>query len=104
MVFRDMVNSPPNPTPHEMRTRLRLNARLDALSRAKAGNLAVCGHRARAAMLGFIRPSGLSHGLTGPHAKGDPPGPPCHLSVAVGRERSPHVEHAAAAAGVNTGL
>jgi len=86
---------------HEPRASIRMDARLDAMTRAKVDDLARHFHQPRAAVLCHIMHWGLSHEQTGPLDQGESHGPVRHLYLYVPSELREQVEKAAAAAGVN---
>lgn len=88
--------------PHEPRASLRMDARLDTLTRAKVDDLATRFYQPRAAVLSFIMQWGLSRGQTGPLDQGASHGPVRHLSLYIASELHEHVEKAAATAGMKT--
>jgi predicted transcriptional regulator len=90
------VNSPP-----AERSRIRMDARLDAAARQKVDDLAQRFHTPRAAVLCQIMQWGLSHQQTGPLDQGASQGPVRHLSLYVASELHEQVEKAATAAGMH---
>jgi hypothetical protein len=88
--------------PREPRDSIRLDARLDAMTRAKVDDLAQRFHQPRAAVLCHIMHWGLSRGQTGPLDRDDAPGPVRHLACSVASALHQQVQQAAAAVGVKT--
>jgi predicted DNA-binding protein len=96
-----LVNPSPAYQPRGKRPSIRMDARLDAMTRDKVDNLATYFRRPRAAVLRHIMHWGLSHGQTGTLDQGESQGPVRHLSLYVESKLHARVEKAAAAAGVN---
>jgi predicted transcriptional regulator len=88
--------------PDQPRDSIRMDARLDAMTRAKVDALATRFHRPRAAVLIQIMQWGLSRGQIGSLEQGDAQGPVRHLSLYVVSELYARVQQAATAAGVKT--
>lgn len=80
--------------------RIRMDARLDAMTRAKVDDLAKRLHQPRAAVLSYIMEWGLSRVPIGKIEHGDAQGPVRHLSLYVDTALHAQVEQAASAAGV----
>jgi hypothetical protein len=72
---------------HESRSSVRMDARLDATTRAKVDDLATQFHRPRAAVVCHIMQWGLSRGQTGTLDGGESEGPVRHLYLYVTCER-----------------
>jgi hypothetical protein len=88
-----------NPSPdHEPRSNIRMDARLDAMTRQKLDDLVQHFHRPRAAVLCHIMQWGLSLGQIGPLDQDKSQGLVRHLSLYVPSERLEQTEKAAAAA------
>jgi hypothetical protein len=96
------VNASPDPQPPKSRTSIRIDARLDATTRAKVDELAKRFHKPRAAVVCYIMQWGLSRGQTGTLDGGESEGPVRHLSLYVDAELHARVEKTAIAAGVKT--
>jgi predicted DNA-binding protein len=79
-----------------------MDARLDAMTRAKVDDLAKHYGQPRAAVLSYIMQWGLSRRQTGTLGQGDAQGPVRHLSLDVPFALHARVQKAAAAAGVHT--
>jgi hypothetical protein len=94
------VNPPLNRKPLEPRAYIRMDARLDAPTRAKVDDLATRFQTPRAAVLRYIMRWGLSRGDTLTCAQGDAEGPVRHLSLDVPSNLHAQVQEAAIAAGV----
>jgi predicted transcriptional regulator len=77
-----------------------MDARLDAMTRAKVDDLAQHFHQPRAAVLCHIMHWGLSRQQTGPLDQGDAQGPVRHLYFYVPSDLRERVENTAAAAGM----
>lgn len=84
------------------RQSIRMDARLDATTRAKVDKLAIHFHQPRAAVLCHIMEWGLSRDHTGSLNQDEARGPVYHLSLAVASSLYARVQKAAAAAGVKT--
>jgi hypothetical protein len=84
---------------HEPRASIRMDARLDPMTRAKADDLARHFHQPRAAVLCHIMRWGLSREPTRPLDQGDVQGPVRHLYLYVASDLHARVEKAATAAG-----
>jgi hypothetical protein len=93
------MNSPPDHQPREPRASIRIDARLDAMTRAKVDDLATHFHQPRAAVLSYIMHWGLSHGKTEPVDQGTSHGPVRHLHVYVDAAIHEQVAKAATATG-----
>jgi hypothetical protein len=83
------------------RSSIRMDARLDATTRAKVDDLARHFHQPRAAVLCHIMHWGLSREPIGPLDQGDAQGPVRHLYLYVASDLHARVEKAATAAGMN---
>jgi hypothetical protein len=94
------VTSPPHDKSTDLRPPIRMDARLDATTRATVDDLARRFHRPRAAVLCHIMQWGLSCEHTEPVDQGDIQGPVRHLYLSVSSELYEQVEKAAAAAGL----
>jgi hypothetical protein len=94
------VNPSRNRHLHEPRASIRMDARLDAMTRAKVDDLARHFHQPRAAVLCHIMEWGLSREQTGPLDQGEPDGPVRHLYLYVASDLHVRVEQAAANAGM----
>jgi hypothetical protein len=77
-----------------------MDARLDAMTRAKVDELATRFHQPRASVLHHIMQWGLIHGHAGPLDQGASQGSVRHLSLGVDSELYQCVQQAATAAGV----
>lgn len=86
-------------TPVEPHTRIRMDARLDATTRAKVEDLAACFHQTRAAVLRSIMHWGLTHGEPVPLEQDASPNPVRHLYLNVDAVLQEQVASAAAGAG-----
>jgi hypothetical protein len=95
---------PADQHPSEPRTSVRLDARLDAVTRATVGELAAPFHRPRAAVLCAIMPWGLSRGPAAARDGGAADGPVRHLALGVDAALQARVEQAATAAGMSTAV
>jgi hypothetical protein len=73
------VNASSDPQPPESRTSIRMDARLDATTRAKVDELATRFHQPRAAVLCHIMRWGLSRGHAEMRDSGASEGPVRHL-------------------------
>jgi hypothetical protein len=91
----------PDPKPREPHTRIRMDARLDAMTRAKVEDLAARFHRTRAAVLCHIMRWGLHHGQTIPLEQDASPGAVSHLCLNVDAVLYEQVATAAAVVGGN---
>lgn len=98
------MTSPPDHKPGEPCARIRMDARLDAATRAKVDDLAKHFHRPRAAVLCHIMHWGLNHGQTGPLDQGESPRQVRHLHLYVPSKLHEHVQKAATVAGVKGAL
>jgi hypothetical protein len=94
------VTAAPDDPPHASRASVRMDARLDAVTRRKVDDLAARFRQPRAAVLCHIMQWGLNRGPTGPLDPGDRQGPVRHLYLYVASDLRAQVEQAAAAAGV----
>jgi predicted transcriptional regulator len=94
------VNASSAPQPPKSRTTIRMDARLDAKTRAKVDELAKRFHKPRAAVVCHIMHWGLSRGPTETCDGEASEGPVRHLSLYVDTELHERVEQAAMAAGV----
>jgi predicted transcriptional regulator len=94
------VIGPPEDPPPASRASVRMDARLDAVTRRKVDDLATRFHQPRAAVLCHIMHWGLSCGSTGPLDHDDVQGPVCHLYLYVASALHARVEKAATAVGV----
>jgi hypothetical protein len=94
------VTAPSDDPPHASRARVRMDARLDAVTRRKVDDLATRFHQPRAAVLCHIMHWGLSRGPTGPLDPGARQGPVRHLYLYVPSDLYTRTQTAAAAAGV----
>jgi hypothetical protein len=86
--------------PPVTRTSLRMDARLDATTRAKVDDLAKRFHQPRAAVLSSIMEWALSRGQAETRDGGEAEGTVRHLSLYVDTALHVRVEQAATAAGV----
>jgi predicted transcriptional regulator len=93
---------PADQHPSEPRTSIRMDARLDAVTRAKVDALAARFRRPRAAVLCAIMPWGLLRGPTAARDGGAAEGPVCHLALCVDAALHARVGQAATAAGMST--
>lgn len=82
------------------RSSIRMDARLDATTRAKLDELARSFRQPRAAVLCHIMQWGLSREQTEPLDQGESNGPVRHLYLYVGAELRENVQKAATASGV----
>lgn len=96
------MNQPLNRKSPEPRSSIRIDARLDAPTRAKVDELATRFHQPRAAVLCHIMHWGLSCGDTFACAQGGAEGPVRHLSLYVASALYEQIERAATDAGVKT--
>jgi predicted DNA-binding protein len=87
--------------PRAERSSIRMDARLDAMTRQTVDDLATHFHRPRAGVLGQIMQWGLSHQQTGPLDQGASQGPVRHLYFYVASALHEQVEKTAATARVN---
>jgi len=94
------VQAPPDRPPHHPRASIRMDARLDAMTRPKVDDLARRFHRPRAAVLSHIMRWGLSYDQGGAPDPGTSQGPVRHLYCYVDADLYDAVRKAAAAAGV----
>jgi hypothetical protein len=95
------VTSPPDHKPREPRSALRMDARLDAVTRQKVDDLARHFHQPRAAVLCHTMQWGLSREQIRPLDQGASQGPVRHLYLYVAYELHQQVQKAATAAGIN---
>jgi hypothetical protein len=95
------MNTPSAPPSDEPRSSSRMDARLDAVTRAKVDDLAQRFHQPRAAVVCHIMPWSLSRGPTEKFDGGASEGPARHLYLYVESELHRQVEQASAAAGMN---
>jgi hypothetical protein len=86
--------------PPATRTSLRMDARLDATTRAKVDDLAKRFHQPRAAVLSSIMEWALSRGQAATRDGGEAEGPVCHLYLYVDTALHARVEQVASAAGM----
>jgi hypothetical protein len=93
---------PVNTPPHQPHDRIRLDARLDATTRAKIDDLAKHFHQPRASVLSYIMEWGLSRGQTGILDGRVLEGPVRHLYLYVDTALHARVEKVASASGVKT--
>ena len=82
------------------RSSIRMDARLDAMTREKVDSLATRFHQPQAAILCYIMQWSLSYSQIGLFGQGDAQGPVRHLFLFVDTELHRRVEKAAIAAGV----
>jgi predicted DNA-binding protein len=94
------MNTPSAPPSDEPRASLRMDARLDPMTRQKVDDLARHFGRPRAEVLCHIMHWGLSRSQTGTLAQGDSQGPVRHLYFYVASDLHSRVERATTAAGV----
>jgi hypothetical protein len=94
------VTSPPDHKPSEPRSSIRMDARLDATTRAKVDELAKQFHQPRAAVLCHIMRWGLTRGQAEMLDGGALEGPVRHLSLVADTALHARVEKAATAAGL----
>jgi hypothetical protein len=95
------MTSPPDHKPRKPRASIRIDARLDAMTRAKVDDLATRFHQPRAAVLSYIMHWGLRRGPIGTIDSGQLQGPVRHLYLYIASELHERVAKAATAAGVN---
>jgi hypothetical protein len=95
------VTAPPEDTPYASRASVRMDARLDAVTRQTVDDLASRFRQPHAAVLCHIRHWGLNRGPTGPLDHGDRQGLVRHLSLYVASALHAHIEKAATAAGAH---
>jgi predicted transcriptional regulator len=95
------VSPSPNHKPHEPPPSIRIDARLDQMTRAKVDDLATRFHRPRAAVLCHIMHWGISCRPMEKVEQGNAEGPVRHLSLYVASELYARVQKAATTAGVN---
>jgi hypothetical protein len=93
------VNAWPDQTPHS--ARIRLDARLHAMTRRKVDDLAGHFRQPRASVLSHIMRWGLSHDQGGAPDQGTSQGPVRHLYLYVDADLHEAVQKAAAAVGVH---
>jgi hypothetical protein len=91
---------PPDDKPAEPRSSVRMDARLDAMTRAKVGEFATRFHQSRAAVLCQIMAWGLSREHTEAVDQGASQGPVRHLHLYVSSDLQERVQKAATAVGV----
>jgi predicted transcriptional regulator len=96
------VNSPPDHQLHDPRASIRLDARLDAMTRQKVDDLARHFRQPRAAVLSHIMRWGLSREPGGALDQGASQGPVRHLYLYVDSDLYEAVQKAATTAGVTT--
>lgn len=77
------MNPPPDPSPRRSRASVRLDARLDAETRATLEELAAHFHRSRAAVVCQVLRWGLGHEQSGKVDRGEAQGPVQHLFVTL---------------------
>jgi hypothetical protein len=94
------VNSSSAPQPPKSRTSIRMDARLDARTRAKVDDLANRFHQPRAAVLSYIMEWALSRGQAATRDGGEAEGTVCHLYLYVDTALHARVEQVASAAGM----
>ena len=94
------MNPPLDHKTSEPRSSIRMDARLDATTRAKVDELAKRFHQPRAAVLCHIMQWGLSRGQTETLDSGESEGPVRHLYLYVDTALHAQVEKAATAAGM----
>ena len=92
---------PVDHTPSEPRASIRMDARLDAVTRAKVDELAHRFHQPRAAVVCHIMEWGLSRKQAETRDGGESDGPVRHLSPYVDTELHEQIERVATAAGMN---
>jgi predicted transcriptional regulator len=95
------VHAPLDHTLHDPRARVRLDARLDAMTRQKVDDLAGHFHQPRAAVLSHIMQWGLDRGAMDARDQGHAQGPVCHLYLYVHADLYEAVRKAATTAGVH---
>jgi hypothetical protein len=95
------VHAPPDHTLLNPRACVRLDARLDAMTRQQVDDLARCFRRPRAAVLRHIMQWGLSHEQTGALDQGESQGPVRHLYFSVDSHLYEEVHKATTTAGVH---
>lgn len=93
------MTSPPDRQTREPRASIRIDARLDAMTRAKVDDLATHFHQPRAAVLSHIMHWGLNHGQPVPLDHDASPGPVRHLYLKVDAALQKKVAKAVAATG-----
>jgi hypothetical protein len=91
------VSPPPDQTSELSSQRVRMDARLDTMTRTKVDDLAKRFHKPRAAVVCYIMQWGLSRGPTEKFDGGASEGPVRHLSLYVDTELHEHIERAATA-------
>jgi predicted transcriptional regulator len=96
------VNPLPDQKGSEPRTSIRMDARLDAMTRQKVDELAQHFHQPRTAVLGYIVAWGLRRGQTALLNHSEVHSPVRHLYLYVASDLHARVEKAAIAAGVKT--
>jgi hypothetical protein len=94
------VNQPPDHDPREPRASIRMDARLDSITRRTVDDLAEHFQQPRAEVLCHIMHWDLSHKQPGPLDQGDAQGPVRHLYLYVESELYERLEKAATAAGM----
>ena len=95
------MNASPDQQPLESRSSIRMDARLDAITRQKVDDLARHFRKPRAAVLCHIMHWGLSHWQAEMLNGGESEGPVRHLSLYVDTALHARVEQTASAAGMN---
>jgi hypothetical protein len=95
------VNASSDPPPPESRTSIRMDARLDALTRAWVDEFAQRFHQPRAAAVCAITRRGLSRGPAARRAGGVSARHVRHLSLSVSSERHQRVQQATTVAGMH---
>jgi hypothetical protein len=95
------VTSPPDHKPSEPRSSIRMDARLDSMTREKVDDLATHFRKSRARILCHIMYWGLSRGQAEMLDGGASEGPVRHLSLVVDTALHARVEQAVTAAGMN---
>jgi hypothetical protein len=98
------VTAAPDDPPHASRASVRMDARLDVVTRRKVDDLAARFHQPRAAVLCHIMQWGLSRGPTGSLDLSARQGPVRHLYLYVPSDLQTRAQTAAAAAGVKPAL
>jgi hypothetical protein len=96
--------NPPDHRPREPRASIRMDAGLDAMTRAKLENLATAFHQSRAAVLRHVMRWGLGRRWTGKVDQYDLQGPVRHGFVYVESELYQHVQETAIAAVPRTAM
>ena len=93
---------PPDQQSHPPRASIRMDARLDAATRATLEDLIAHVHRSRTAVLRQVMQWGLSRPQMGTVDAGDAPGPVTHLFVTVAPELHEQMRRPAATAGFSS--